>query len=370
VGNVDVLILTKDIDSKGGVASLYRLLKKHFNYERIELDYFYVGSSSVVYKQRNKRIFSYIIDSIGQFNRFRTYCKKSKPDIVVLNPSLIPVSLIRDGIYLLIAKYYNVKAIIFIHGWRNNTFERIKKNVLLRSLFIEVYDKADTFIVLSNSFHDWLSTLLPETPIYTLFIPYDDTLIHDYIDISNRSGFIFLSRISERKGIKELMEVAQSLLQAGHTQFSLKIYGHFANIKIEKWVKNYLDSHPEIRNSIYIGGFIDGDIKYSELRKSEVFVLPSWEEGCPTALIEAMAAGCYTIASNVGAIPEIITNNWNGQIINPKSKTQLSSALETFMRNRNELLTRCLNNRKQTNEKYDIKVFADRLTDILLGLIQ
>ncbi len=61
---VEVLILTKDINSKGGVASLYRLLKKYFNNDRIELDYFYVGSPSRVYKQRNKRFFPYAIDSV------------------------------------------------------------------------------------------------------------------------------------------------------------------------------------------------------------------------------------------------------------------------------------------------------------------
>ena len=365
---VKVLILTKDINSKGGVASLYRLLQKHFDQGRIEVDYFYVGSPSHVYKQRNKRLFTYTIDSIEQFRRFRKYCNNNKPDIVVLNPSLIPVSLLRDGIYLLITKCYNVKAIIFFHGWRDNIFKRIKKNILLRTIFKNIYNKADAFIVLANSFNDRLSTLLPERPIYTLFIPYDDSLIHDYTDISNRTGVIFLSRISEQKGIKELIEIAQALLQKSKKKFFIKIFGHFANKKIEKWVRNYLDSHPEVRKYIYIGGFIDDDKKYAELRKSEVFVLPSWQEGCPTALIEAMAAGCYCIATNVGAIPEIITDNWNGQIISPKSRNQLSSALETFLINRDHLLSRCLDNRKQTKGKYDISVFADRLRDIILGL--
>lgn len=62
----------------------------------------------------------------------------------------------------------------------------------------------------------------------------------------------------------------------------------------------------------------------------DIFVLPSYKEGLPYALLEAGLAGCALIGSGVGGIPDIITHNETGLIFHPDNYQELASALETL----------------------------------------
>ena len=66
----------------------------------------------------------------------------------------------------------------------------------------------------------------------------------------------------------------------------------------------------------------------SHLKSSDVFVLPSWYEGMPNSLIEALASGLPSICSSVGIIPDYIINNVNGLLVQPKNKLNLEKTIE------------------------------------------
>lgn len=67
----------------------------------------------------------------------------------------------------------------------------------------------------------------------------------------------------------------------------------------------------------------------------DIFILPSLSEGLPVCLIEAMAVGLPIIASDVGGIPELISNNENGILINPADQGSLLTALKTILSSEN-----------------------------------
>jgi glycosyltransferase involved in cell wall biosynthesis len=60
---------------------------------------------------------------------------------------------------------------------------------------------------------------------------------------------------------------------------------------------------------------------------SEIVVVPSFNENCPYSVLEAMASGKPVIASNVGGIPEIITNDYDGVLVNPGNSEALAKAI-------------------------------------------
>jgi len=63
------------------------------------------------------------------------------------------------------------------------------------------------------------------------------------------------------------------------------------------------------------------------LTSSDIFLLPSHWEGCPASLLEAMSIGLPCIATNVGGIPEIITDKQNGILIPPQSPEAITEAI-------------------------------------------
>ncbi|MBO7004791.1 MAG: glycosyltransferase family 4 protein [Pseudomonadales bacterium] len=71
-----------------------------------------------------------------------------------------------------------------------------------------------------------------------------------------------------------------------------------------------------------------------QVRKLDVFVLPSHHEGCPNVLLEAMAAGVPCIASQVGGVPEILLNGVNGLMFDDGDAKTLSEHILRFVRDR------------------------------------
>ena len=70
------------------------------------------------------------------------------------------------------------------------------------------------------------------------------------------------------------------------------------------------------------------------LMQSDVLVLPSYAEGFPNAIIEALSFGLPIISTNVGGIPDSVVNGWNGYLINPGDRNQLKKTMEKLAENK------------------------------------
>ena len=62
---------------------------------------------------------------------------------------------------------------------------------------------------------------------------------------------------------------------------------------------------------------MDGKAKYDTYAKADVFLLPSYSEGCPNSVLEAMASGLFVISTGVGALSEVVEDGVNGWIVEP-----------------------------------------------------
>jgi glycosyltransferase involved in cell wall biosynthesis len=69
---------------------------------------------------------------------------------------------------------------------------------------------------------------------------------------------------------------------------------------------------------------------------ADLFVLPSLFEGLPLAVLEAMAAGCPVIATDVGGVKEVINDGTNGLVVPPADPAALSEALLRLLKNKKE----------------------------------
>ena len=63
------------------------------------------------------------------------------------------------------------------------------------------------------------------------------------------------------------------------------------------------------------------------MRAADIFCLPSYSEGCPNVVVEALACGCPVVASNVGGIPELVKKGY-GLLVPPRDPGALRVALE------------------------------------------
>ncbi len=131
-----------------------------------------------------------------------------------------------------------------------------------------------------------------------------------------KKRFIFVGSITEEKGIKELLEVSNLLDES----YEIDIYGKLGEDMIHLKFDNY--------RAVYKGSFVNTDV-LKTMSKYDVLVLPSYREGYPGVLIEAISIGLPIVATNLQGIKEMVNNDMS-VLIDPKNIAQLKNAIEYF----------------------------------------
>ena len=90
-------------------------------------------------------------------------------------------------------------------------------------------------------------------------------------------------------------------------------------------------SDPRLGSVVELLGWIDSDAKVQRLRRAHLLVLPSYMEGMPNAIIEAMATGLPVVATDVGAVVDVVSDGVNGILIPPRNIDRLAQALRKLL---------------------------------------
>ena len=128
------------------------------------------------------------------------------------------------------------------------------------------------------------------------------------------------------KGLEHLVEAFQTMSsRSGVPSSKLLIIGDGQKrTKLESLIKNH-----GLEKEVVLPGRVPEAAKY--IKAFDIFALPSVKEGFPWAVLDAMAAKLPIVATNVGAMPEIIENGRNGLLVEPKDSEQLAEAMKRLL---------------------------------------
>lgn len=144
---------------------------------------------------------------------------------------------------------------------------------------------------------------------------------------NNKVRFIFVAWLNREKGVGEILVAIKELRMSYSFEFTFVGSG-----KMEQTVREEIENegwYPEVK----VTGWQEHEKVMEYLSVSDVFVLPSYTEGFPNALLEAMAKGLPAICSNVGCIPDSVINNYNGFLIQPHNVVDLKNAMKQYITN-------------------------------------
>lgn len=125
----------------------------------------------------------------------------------------------------------------------------------------------------------------------------------------------------DKKGIEYLLDACQNL----KTEFTLLFVGEFVPKERAYWEKEL--SNSGLKDKIIITGKVSREEALAYLPYMDIFAIPSLNDGCPNALLEAMLAERVVVGTNVDAIAEIIEDGVNGLLVNPYSSQELARAI-------------------------------------------
>jgi glycosyltransferase involved in cell wall biosynthesis len=200
-----------------------------------------------------------------------------------------------------------------------------------------------------------------------------DTVIFDPIQLDSKKKlrllykieddafvFLFVGRIAKEKGIEELvLSLVNLIKEYPEKKIKLLLIGTFERqhglLPIE--TEQFIEKHPDI---ISLGRFDDVRPFY---KLSDVFVLPSYREGFPNAVLEAGAMGLPSIVTNINGCNEIIVDGINGNIIPVQDVKKLYLAMEKMLTLNENLIKMNEKARKMVCDRYDRQIMLKLLKE-------
>jgi glycosyltransferase involved in cell wall biosynthesis len=183
----------------------------------------------------------------------------------------------------------------------------------------------------------------------------------DYRSGSQNLQLLFVGWLEESKGILELLEAVRELAKDHSFRVDIIGDGH-AFERANRFV-----NENGLNHIVEFSGWQSGEALEEKFGRADVFVLPSWAEGLPNAMIEAMAAGVCVVTTPVGTIPDVVTDGINGVLVHPKNVEALAKGIRSVLVN-DELRVRLSQNGYETAlQKFSVEPAANALLTAIFG---
>ena len=241
-------------------------------------------------------------------------------------------SSIEKGLMILICKVYGSKTLIFPRA--GNLINQVESSNTMLKLIKLLFGRSDIFLCQGIKWKEFAVNKLNMDQSKVKILN-NWTATEKQFNIGKNRNFlagntvpkiIFIGWLEDFKGVFELLEACNNLHLDG-TKFHLAFVG---GGNAEKSAKEYTSRHA-LNDYISFFGWVNSSDLNNHLEESDIFVLPSWSEGFPNAMIEAMAARLAVLVTSVGVITDYIQNEKHALIVPPHNVELLEESLKRLI---------------------------------------
>lgn len=264
-----------------------------------------------------------ILDCFGQIKALRKVLRKDGNVTLHIHTSRKALFIKCVLLASAVRKLCKGKIVMTIHVgdiktvFHNNTTEKILIKMMNRSI--------DKTIFLSDRMrHQFIDAGLKEDRTALLYNFYNIKSCTPDKKIKNSAPrILFLGSINREKGIIELLESLCEIDKDFHADICGTFLEHDTRLRFEALMQ-------KLGDKATYHGYVDKDTKEALLQKTDILALPSYREGLPISILEAMANSCAIVTTPVGAIPEILTER-NAEIIPSRDKEALRHSIDKLL---------------------------------------
>jgi glycosyltransferase involved in cell wall biosynthesis len=360
-----IVILGPHRAAISGVSTHVNLLMGSTLREDYELVHFQVGSEG-----RDEGALGRLLRlMLSPFALFATILFRHAA-VVHINTSLNTRAYWRDLAYLLVAKLLRARVVYQVHGGElPQDFFRGRR--ALTAFLRWTLTLPDLVAVLASSELDAYACFVPEQDVIALPNGIDcRPFAHIPTVVTQPSDplrLIYIGRIAREKGLYESLQAMRLALELG-VDARLTVAGAGPE---EGRLRRYAAALGIAQRTTFVGPVFGSD-KVNLLAGADVMLLPSYAEGLPYALLEAMAAGLPVLATPVGAIPDVVTPGTHGYLVPVRDGKSLAEALALLSGDRDKLSWMSRACRRRVRAAYSIERLAGELAvryrDLIGGL--
>jgi len=312
-----MVMLGTAIDTQGGVSAVVNVLKDAGLCDRCDVIY--------LPTHRDGGAITKLLTLASAWLRYAGLLLGGKVALVHAHTAS-RASFWRKSLFILPAFMARVPVILHLHGGEFQVFYGKECSAWARRFVRWVFQQVSQVVVLSGSWERWVRSSFPAAKVRVIANP---ILIPELATNTVRSSrtLLFLGRLGERKGVYDLLSAVAALAPA------------YPDLRVLLGGDGELDAVRAQADALGIGdhvellGWVKGADKARLLNEASVYVLPSYNEGLPMSVLEAMAHGLPVVSTPVGGIPEAVRDGEEGFLVPPGDVQALTDRLGHLLAN-------------------------------------
>lgn len=307
----------------GGISNWMVAVQGSALAERFEIRVVNSSPSSADVTGQSRLRLGRVGDALRILGRLVVELVRFRPALVHVNTSYF-WAFLRDGVAVRLARLAGARTVLHLRGgdfpeWADGA------GAAWRSFIAGTLRKTDMLVALTAHTQRWLEH--EEGAERVRYLPNFVQLgaIGTPPDRSGRSGpveVLFVGWLLEAKGVRELLAAARNLPAARFTLVGPVDPSFTATIGSEL---------AALGDRVRVLPTLPREEIFRLYREADVFTLPTWREGFPNVVIEAMAAGLPVVATPVGAIAEIVEEGRSGLLVPARDAGALEAALRRLI---------------------------------------
>lgn len=257
----------------------------------------------------------------------------------------------RCKLFIRLGKIFKKKIILHEHAADFKEFfsESTDKNAI-----IDTINRCAKLIVLSESWKEYFCSIGIRADkivvLNNIVSPPVGEISHEP---NNKTHLLYLGEVSKRKGCFDLLKA----IADNRDYFKDKLIVRIGGNSVDGDIKAYISNH-HLESFVKYEGWVAGDLKTECLRWEDIYILPSYNEGLPIAILEAMSYQHPVISTPVGGIPEVIKDGYNGKLVSPGNTGQIAEAIRYYIENKDTIQVHGANSLNIVKSFYPESVFS------------
>lgn len=295
----------------------------------------------------------------------RVYLAARSADVVHVQTALLPaLPLLRAVLLCRAARIGGAAVLCHVHtGLANSGPHESFEPGRLQRLLLRRFRFVFRVLTVSRAGSAGLAPYMPGTTI-ALIDNAVDVASFERADVAAKpAGLLYVGTLTRGKGLLDLVDAARSLRARGVTGWRMEVVGagNEAGDQEAEMVRRAFGTEG-MEGSLL--GPLGGAALRERFRCAGMYVLPSYSEGQPIGILEAMASGLPVVATRVGGIPDVVRDGVDGVLVEPGRPEQLAEALASLIGSSSLRADMGESARRRAEDRFDLARLMARLSEL------
>ncbi|MBT2605123.1 glycosyltransferase family 4 protein [Bacillus sp. ISL-53] len=349
-----VIMIGSHLRVNGGIT---RVVKNYFESgmpKKVNLEYFptYYGSNHII------NILYFVIQYFKLFINLNLLNKQY--DVAHIHMSYRG-SYVRKRYIIHLLNRKNIPIVLHMHGSQFKDFFNESSNGKQKQIK-DTLNKVSLILALGEQWKEYYQSI-SKTKVVSL-----DNAVFPKEVLKSSEEKIYITTmgvLSQRKGTYDLIDAASQIKGKIDSKYKFLIAGDGEIDKVKKRIKEL-----NVADMFVIPGWISDQKMIDEIyRKSVIYVLPSYNEGMPMSILEAMSYGLPVVSTDVGSISSVVKEE-NGFVIKPGDVEALTNCLINLLNDQFSIEKFERNNSEKIRIEYNIYVSVEKIVELYKELLK